>query len=122
MTVGGQVVTVVNSGQPTGYNGVGEPIYGDPALTVVAGCSLQQLHSHRDINLTDVAVARARLFTPATAPLTATSIVAAGVISSWPLAEGDDTVWYLVDGEPAVWADLNGVADHIECYLKREAG
>lgn len=120
--LGGATVTVINPGAATGYNGVGDPIYGDPTLTVVNNCSLQQHRTSRAISTTDVAIARLRLFAPAWAPLRSDSIVANGSVDSWPLAEGDETVWYLVDGDPAVWNDQNGAADHTECYLKQQTG
>lgn len=122
MSLGGQTVTVVNTGEPAGYNGVGEPIYSNPTRTVVQGCSLQQIYASRDIDVTDVSVARARLFAPPSAPLRATSIVVEGTIDSWPLTGGDNTPYYLVDGDPATWTDLNGAAHHIECYLRRQSG
>lgn len=122
MSLGGQTVTVVNDGQATGYDGVGDPVYDARTLTVVRRCSLQQLHSSREIDVNDVTIERARLFAPSSAPLAATSVVVNGIVSSWPLSAGDDTDWYRVDGEPAIWTDLNGVANHIECYLRKEAG
>lgn len=125
MNLGGQTITVVNdvnSGDPTGYDGVGDPIYGDPTLTVVKGCSVQQHRTSREISTTDVTVARSRLFAPMSAPLSDTSIVVLGAIDSWPLAQDDTTPTFLVDGEPAVWYRKNGSAHHYECYLREQVG
>lgn len=128
MRLGGQAITVVNDvnqNDPTGYDGMSDPVYGDPTFTVVNNVSIQQHRTSREISTTDVTVARSRLFAPASAPLLPTSIVVEGVVdgSSWPLADDDTTtVWYLVDGEPALWKDRRGVADHIECYLRRQFG
>lgn len=123
MYLGGQTVTVindVNNNDPTGYDGVGDPIYGDPELTVVTNCSLQQHRTSRQISTTDVTVSRSRLFAPITAPLQDTSQVAIGAFDSWPLPAGTTT--FLVDGEPAVWYRKNGTAHHYECYLREQAG
>ena len=122
MRLGGQTITVINEGDPTGYDGVGDPVYGDPVLTVVNNVSIQQHRTSREISTTDVTVARSRLFAPPSSPLQSTSFVAEGTVNSWPLAADDPTIWYLVDGEPAVWRDQRGVTDHIECYLRRQSG
>lgn len=118
MTLGSQTVTVINDGEPTGYDSTGEPTYGPKTFTVVNGCSLQQRQTTRKIDLTDVIVAQEWLFAPPTAPLTATSIIAVGVVNSWP----PNGVWYRSDGDPATWVDFNGIADHIECPLREQAG
>lgn len=122
MILGGVTITIVNNGEATGYDGVGDPVYGDPTLTVVTGCSIQQHRTSRDLSTTDVIVSRDRLFAPATAPLQPTSTVVVGAIDSWPLAEDDDRTLYLADGDPAVWRSRNGVAHHIEAYLREQAG
>lgn len=123
MSLGGQTITVcndVNQNDPTGYDGVGDPIYGDPALTVVTGCSVQQHRTSREIGTTDVTVARSRLFAPISAPLQDTSIIALGSFDSWPPPAGTTT--FLVDGEPAIWYRKNGQAHHYEVYLREQVG
>jgi hypothetical protein len=124
--LGGLTITIVNDvnqNDPTGYDGVGNPVYGDPALTVVNNCDIQQHRTSREISTTDVIVSRDRLFAPPTAPLQPTSIVVIGAINSWPLPDDDTTtVWYLVDGDPAAWNTRNGVLHHYEVYLRRQTG
>ena len=129
MRLGGQTITVINLGAPTGYDGVGDPIYDSPTLTTVTGCSVQEHRTTRDISTTDVVIARYRIFTPFTAPLTSTSLVVIGV-ATWQLVNnevvylvnGQPTTLFLVDGEPAVWAGFNGRPHHIECYIRGQAG
>jgi hypothetical protein len=123
MKLGATTITVIDNvvtGDPTGYDGVGNPIYGDPSLTVVNNCSIQQHNTHREINTTDVVVARSRLFAPLGTPLQQTSIVALGAFSSIPLPDGTTT--FLVDGQPAIWHRQNGSPHHIECYLREQSG
>lgn len=125
MKLGGKTVTVindVNQDDPTGYDGVGDPVYGDPTFTVVNNCDIQQHTTRREISNIDVAWSRSRLFAPPSAPLLSTSIVAEGVVTQWPLEDDDPTVWYLVDGEPAAWNQHNGAVHHYECYLRDQAG
>lgn len=125
MLLGGVTITIVNDinvNDPTGYDGVGDPIYGAPTFTIVTGCDIQQHRTSRDIDVTDVIVSRDRLFAPISAPLAGTSIVAIGTVGAWPLEPGDPTIWYLVDGDPAVWNRRNGTPHHIECYLRRQSG
>nr|WP_165964997.1 hypothetical protein [Mycobacterium eburneum] len=119
MILGGQTITVINDGDPTAYDGVGDPIYGDPTLTVVNRCSVQQHTAKRDINITDVSLARWRIFAPADAPLTATSRVVMGA-ATWPLP--DDTTVYLMNGEPALWCRHDGAPHHYECYVEEQVG
>lgn len=120
MLLGSDTITVINDGDPTGYDGVGDPKYGDPTLTVVNGCSVQEYRlPHREIALTDVSTARYRVFAPASAPLNPTSIVVMGSVT-WPLPDG--TQEYLVDGQPNTWRSRFGVADHIEFYVKAQVG
>lgn len=123
MKLGGVTITVindVNSSDPTGYDGVGDPIEGDPTLTVVHNCEIQQHRTSREISVTDVIVSRDRLFAPAWTPLQPTSIVAIGAFASLPLPDGTTT--YLVDGEPALWHRRSGQVHHIECYLREQQG
>lgn len=123
MKLGGVTITVINDvnpNDPTGYDGVGDPIYGDPELTVVRSCDIQQHRTSREISTTDVIVSRDRLFAPASAPLLSTSRVAIGAFNTLPLPDG--TKSYLVDGEPAVWKRRNGTPHHVECYLRQQSG
>lgn len=120
MKLGGITITVINQGAPTGYDGVGDPVYGGPTLTVVNNCDVQQHTTRREISNIDVAWSRSRLFAPASAPLSSTSVVALGAFNSWPLPGGTTT--FLVDGEPAIWNQHNGVPHHFECYLREQAG
>lgn len=123
MSLGAQTVTIVDRGAPTSYDASGDPVYGSPTLTVVTGCSLQQMRSSRDINnLTDITTTLSTLFAPPSAPLKSNSIVVEGVINSWPLTAGDTTRWYLAYGFPANWVDFNGISNHIECYLRQQEG
>ena len=125
MKLGGITITVINdvsSGDPTGYDGVGDPIYGAPSLTVVNNCDIQQHNTRREISTTDVTWSRWRLFAPSHAPLQTTSIIAVGVITQWPLEEGVTTETFLVDGDPASWNSRNGMLHHFECYLREWTG
>lgn len=120
MILGRQTITVINSGDVTSYDGTGKAVYGDPTLTTVMNCSVQEHRTTRDITLTDVVIGRWRIFAPPTAPLTTTSRVVLGSLTTWPAPEG--TVIYLVDGAPAPWVAPSGIQDHIECYIKAQAG
>lgn len=129
MNLGAQILTVINLGAPTGYDGVGDAIYNNPTLTVVYGCSVQEHRTTRDISTTDVVVARYRIFTQPTAPLKPDSLVTLG-IATWRLVNnkvvysvnGQPVTPFLVDGEPAVWVGFSGNPDHIECYIRGQAG
>ena len=123
MKLGGITITVVNNGAATGYNGVGDPVYGAPTLTVVNGCDVQQHRTRRKISTTDVVETSDKLFAPATAPLKPTSIVVIGAITSWPIPNADSsTAVYIADGDPALWFDRQGNINHIECHIRRQAG
>lgn len=122
MKLGGQTITVINLGEPTSHDGVGDPIYASPTLTTVPNCSVQEAHTSRDISTTDVATARYLLLAPTGVPLTSASVVMMGTVTSWPLADDDKTPVYLVDGIPAVWADFSGQPHHIECYIRGQVG
>jgi hypothetical protein len=123
VSLGAQTVTIVDRGTPTSYDASGDPVYGSPTLTVVRGCSLQQMRSSRDIsNLSDITTTLSTLFAPPSAPLKSNSIVVEGAINSWPLADGDTTRWYLADGFPANWVDFNGIPSHIESLLRQQEG
>lgn len=119
MKLGGITITVINT-DPTGFDGVGDPIDAHPTLTVVPNCEIQQHRTSREISVTDVIVSRDRLFAPPWAPLQPTSIVVIGAYNSTPLPPG--TVTYLVDGEPARWNSPNGRVRHIEVYLREQQG
>lgn len=119
MILGHETITCVNPGTATGYNGMGGPSYGAPVLTVVTGCSVQEHRTDREIGTTDVVVARYRVFAPAWAPLVSNGYVIIGAADSW---DPKSPTNYIVDGEPAVWHKPNGKADHIECYLRLQAG
>jgi hypothetical protein len=123
MALGADTVTVINNGDPTGYDGVGDPIYGDATATVVTGCSLQLHVTKRDINVTDTVVSRSRLFAPAGTPITATSMVVEGV-ATLPLPEPlpEEMNLFLADGDPAYWKTKSGRVTHIEIYLRSQAG
>jgi hypothetical protein len=123
MALGSDTVTIINNGEPTGYDGVGDPIYGAQTATVVTGCSLQLHVTKRDINVTDTVTSRSRLFAPPCAPITATSIVVEGV-ATLPLPEPlpEEMDLYLVDGDIAIWETKSGRVTHIECYLRAQSG
>lgn len=116
---GFQTITVVDPGEPTGRNGMGDKIYGAPILTVVHGCSVQEHHTSRKISDTDSVEARYKVFAPPGTPFVADGYVLMGAASSWEQNSPDN---YVVDGEPAVWPAPNGSVDHIECYIKQLAG
>jgi len=123
MRLGNITITVVNGGAATGYNGIGDPVYGAPTLTVVKGCDIRQHRTRRRISTTDVVETSDKLYAPAGAPLNATSIVVVGAITSWPIPNVDSsTAWYIADGDPAVWYNRQGNVDHLECHIRRQAG
>ena len=129
MILGGQTFTIANRTQSS-QDGMGDPVY-TWVVVIQPGCSLQEHHTSRDINVTDVIQARFRLFAPATAPLTNTSVVIDGTVTldgngdpvtgtnGYPQTTG---ITYLVNGEPAHWADRTGRVNHIECYLEQQEG
>lgn len=136
MKLGGQTITVINNGAPTGYDGVGDPIYGAQTASTWAGCSVQEHRTSRDINLTDITLARYRLFAPTTVPLQSTSTVVTIDAPPVPLGSylgevssqaamlaltGAQGSWCIRTDESAVWSLTGSPASSLSSWTELSA-
>lgn len=115
-TPGYQTLTVVRPGEITGEDDYGKPIYGDPVLIDITGCSIQPVLRNPSMELLastqDTITTRWRFFTPPGADVKASDRVRCNI----------STADLMVDGDPVLWPDEDGDIDHIEGYLTRFSG